>query len=135
MVNLFDWYAEHFDDHLQGRLKYRTPALICEQIFKLDPPRDLEVLDLGCGTGLCGPLLKPLARAMTGVDLSPNMLEMARKRGLYDELVCSDLIAFLAPHHARFDLVVATDVFIYVGALEAVFQATRTAVRPVCVFF
>lgn len=134
VVSLFDWYADHFDDHLQGRLKYQTPALICEQIFKLGPPRNLDVLDLGCGTGLCGPLLKPLARSMTGVDLSPKMLEMARKRELYDELVCSDLSDFLAPHTASFDLVVATDVFIYVGALETVFQATRHAVRPGSLF-
>jgi predicted TPR repeat methyltransferase len=134
VVSLFDWYADHFDDHLQGRLKYQTPALICEQIFKLDPARNLDVLDLGCGTGLCGPLLKPLARSMTGVDLSPRMLEMARKRGLYDELFCSDLTDFLAPHTASFDLVVATDVFIYVGALAAVFQATRHAVRPGSLF-
>lgn len=134
VVSLFDWYADHFDDHLQGRLKYQTPALICEQLFKLDPPRDLDVLDLGCGTGLCGPLLKPLARSMTGVDLSPRMLEMAHKRGLYDELVCSDLSDFLAPHTASFDLVVATDVFIYVGALETVFQATRHAMRPGSLF-
>jgi predicted TPR repeat methyltransferase len=134
VVNLFDWYADHFDDHLQGRLKYRTPALLCEQIFKLDPPQGLDVLDLGCGTGLCGPLLKPLARSMTGVDLSPKMIEMAHKRELYDELVCSDLTDFLHPHTARFDLVVSTDVFIYVGELAAVFQATRKAVRSNSLF-
>jgi predicted TPR repeat methyltransferase len=130
VVSLFDWYADHFDEHLQKSLKYRTPALICEQIFRLDPPNALDVLDLGCGTGLCGPLLKPLARRMTGVDLSPNMLEMARKRELYDDLVCSDLSDFLATQTAAFDLVVATDVFIYVGALEGVFQGTRQALRP-----
>jgi predicted TPR repeat methyltransferase len=94
----------------------------------------MDVLDLGCGTGLCGPLLKPLARTLTGVDLSPNMLEMARKRGIYDQLVCSDLTTFLEPQTACFDLVVATDVFIYVGALEAVFEATRAAVRPGSLF-
>jgi predicted TPR repeat methyltransferase/lipoprotein NlpI len=134
VVNLFDWYADHFDDHLQGRLKYRTPALLCEQIFRLERRQGLDVLDLGCGTGLCGPLLKPLARTLTGVDLAPKMLEMARKRELYDELVCSDLTDFLQPHAASFDLVVSTDVFIYVGALEAVFEATRQAVRPGSLF-
>jgi predicted TPR repeat methyltransferase len=134
VVNLFDWYAEHFDDHLQGRLKYQTPALICQQIFNLHPASGLDVLDLGCGTGLCGPLLKPLARTLTGVDLSPNMLEMAGKRGMYDQLVCSDLTTFLAPQSACFDLVVATDVFIYVGALEAVFAATRGALRSGSLF-
>lgn len=134
VVNLFDWYAQHFDNHLQGHLKYQTPELLCARIASLIARSDLDIVDLGCGTGLCGPLLKPLARTMTGVDLSPKMLEMARKRGLYDDLVCSDLTDFLLPHTARFDLVVSTDVFIYVGALEAVFKATRKAVRPGSLF-
>lgn len=130
VVNLFDWYAQHFDNHLQGHLKYQTPELLCARVSSLATRQALDIVDLGCGTGLCGPLLKPLARTMTGVDLSPKMLEMAGKRGLYDDLVCSDLTDFLQPHTARFDLVISTDVFIYVGALESVFQATRKAIRP-----
>ena len=129
VVNLFDWYADRFDDHLQVRLKYQTPALLCQQIMRFEPGTGLNVLDLGCGTGLCGPLLKPIASSMTGVDLSSNMLEMARKRGLYDDLVCSDLTSFIATQIQHYELVVATDVFIYVGALEAVFAATRRAMR------
>jgi predicted TPR repeat methyltransferase len=133
VVNLFDWYAEHFDKHLQGRLKYQTPALLHEQIAALLPQGQgatLTVLDLGCGTGLCGPLLKPWSRHLAGVDLSPKMLEMAGQRGLYDQLACADLTAFVAQQAASsVDLVVATDVFIYVGALEAVFAATQHAMR------
>jgi predicted TPR repeat methyltransferase len=130
VVNLFDWYAESFDNHLQGRLNYHTPELICAQIARLRPQGDLEVLDLGCGTGLCGPLLKPLAKRMVGVDLSPNMLEVARARALYDELVCSEISEFMSGHLARYDLIVCTDVFIYVGALEDVFASARRALRP-----
>jgi predicted TPR repeat methyltransferase len=129
VTTLFDWYADRFDEHLQGRLKYQTPALLCQEIMRLEPGTGLNVLDLGCGTGLCGPLLKPMASSMTGVDLSANMLEMARKRGLYDTLVCADLTAFVTTQTQQFELVVATDVFIYVGALEAVFAATRNAMR------
>lgn len=129
VVKLFDWYARHFDDHLQIQLEYRTPSLICQQILGLAPGVDLEVLDIGCGTGLCGPLLKPFSRRLTGVDLSPNMLEMAAKRLLYDELVCSDLVEFLSRHSDKFELVVAADVLLYVGALEHVFLAARTAMR------
>lgn len=134
VVNLFDWYAEHFDKHLQGRLKYQTPALLCQQIAALLPPGQgaaLAVLDLGCGTGLCGPLLRPWSRHLAGVDLSPKMLEMAGQRQLYDQLECADLTTFVAQQAAASaDLVVATDVFIYVGALEAVFAATQHAIRP-----
>lgn len=129
VTHLFDWYAERFDDHLQNRLKYRTPELLCQEIMQLNPGTGLHVLDLGCGTGLCGPLLKPIAQHMTGVDLSSNMLEMARKRDVYDALVCADLTAYISTRIHQFELVVATDVFIYVGALEAVFAATRAAMK------
>ena len=129
VVKLFDWYARHFDDHLQIQLEYRTPSLMCQQILGLKPGVDLEVLDLGCGTGLCGPLLKPVSLRLTGVDLSPNMLEMAAKRLLYDELVCTDLVEFLSLHSDKFELVVAADVLLYVGALESVFRSARTAMR------
>jgi predicted TPR repeat methyltransferase len=130
VVSLFDWYAESFDNHLQGRLSYHTPELLCGRICRLLPQGNLDVLDLGCGTGLCGPLLKPLARRMVGVDLSPKMLDVARNRGIYDELVCSELSEFMAGNLAEYDLIVCTDVFIYVGALEQVFECASRAVRP-----
>jgi predicted TPR repeat methyltransferase len=130
VVNLFDWYAETFDNHLQGRLNYQTPELVCAQIARLRPQGAMDILDLGCGTGLCGPLLKPLARRMVGVDLSPNMLEVARKREIYDELVCSDLSQFMAGKIGQYDLIVCTDVFIYVGVLDQVFESARQTLRP-----
>jgi predicted TPR repeat methyltransferase len=130
VVNLFDWYAETFDNHLQGRLNYQTPELVCAQIARLRPEGGIDILDLGCGTGLCGPLLKPLARRMVGVDLSPNMLAVARKREIYDELVCSDLAQFMAGKDGQYDLIICTDVFIYVGALEKVFESARQTLRP-----
>jgi predicted TPR repeat methyltransferase len=130
VVNLFDWYADTFDHHLQGRLNYQTPELVCGQIARLRPQGDIDILDLGCGTGLCGPLLKPLARRMVGVDLSPNMLAAAQKRELYDELVCSDLAQYMIGKAGQFDLIVCTDVFIYVGALEKVFESAHQTLRP-----
>src|SRR5207248_233908 len=76
----------------------------------------LDVLDLGCGTGLCGALLRRWARTLVGVDLSPGMLEKARERGCYDRLEQGDLVAVMRTMPARsFDLIVATDVLIYIG--------------------
>src|SRR5690606_20369429 len=66
-----------------------------------------------------------------GADLSPRMLERARARGLYDalhEAALQDLLA--AQPAACWDLLVAIDVFIYVGALDAVFESARRALRP-----
>jgi predicted TPR repeat methyltransferase len=94
------------------------------------PAREpIDVLDLGCGTGLCGPLLRPVARRLTGVDLSPGMLDKARERGLYTELECVELTEYLSRRHAEFDLIVAADVFVYVGDLAPVFSAVRRTLR------
>src|SRR6185503_17156267 len=75
--DLFDSYADRFDDELVEWLHYRTPELLEQLVLRNPPPAPLDILDLGCGTGLCGPLLRPIARRLTGVDLSPNMLAKA----------------------------------------------------------
>jgi predicted TPR repeat methyltransferase/regulator of sirC expression with transglutaminase-like and TPR domain len=124
---LFDQCADEFEMHLAGLLKYRAPDLIAVQIARFVKARDLDVLDLGCGTGLVGARLRALARSLTGVDLSAKMLEQARRRNIYDRLVRADLIEFLRAEAMRFDLVVAGDVFIYVGDLAEAFRGVRGA--------
>ncbi|MBI5718898.1 MAG: tetratricopeptide repeat protein [Burkholderiales bacterium] len=127
---LFDSYAEGFDEHLVGKLGYRTPWLIAEMLPREsrggagDGPaakRWRAALDLGCGTGLMGPLLAPRCEVVDGVDLSTLMLGKARALGCYRHLVHGDLAAHLQGTGERHDLVVAADVFVYVGDLEAVF--------------
>jgi predicted TPR repeat methyltransferase len=81
VIGLFDRYADHFDEHLVGKLRYRTPSLLLDAVMRLAPSGNLgtlDILDLGCGTGLVGSLLRPLARTLTGVDISSNMLQIAR---------------------------------------------------------
>ena len=133
---LFDQYADAFDEHLVETLEYKTPALLVDVIRALVTPTagPLDALDLGCGTGLCGPLLRPLARTLVGVDLSPRMLAKARERGDYDELVCAELSAYLAAQPPRFDVAVAADVFVYIGDLAEVFARMRAVLRPGGVF-
>ena len=89
-----------------------------------------DIVDAGCGTGLCGPLVRSLARRLTGIDLSSKMLDQAAKRGLYDVLVCEELIAALDRFPGEFDLAVAADVLIYFGDLGPLFAAVAAAVRP-----
>ena len=120
---LFDGYAEDFDRHLIEELRYDGHRRLVDVLTRAAPGPYASALDLGCGTGLCGPLLRPLARRLAGVDLSPRMLEKARALGLYDRLALGDAVAFLRDEGARHDLLVAADVFIYVGALEPVFAA------------
>jgi predicted TPR repeat methyltransferase len=120
--SLFDNYAANFDTELVDTLDYRAPRWLAQALAKLDR-RFANALDLGCGTGLCGPVMKPWCDRLEGVDLSPAMLERARVReGVYDALHLGDIVEFLASATGPYQLVVAADVFIYVGALEPVFE-------------
>jgi predicted TPR repeat methyltransferase len=131
LAKLFDRYADTFDAHLQDQLQYRAPELLAQAIGAARPDdRPLDILDLGCGTGLCGPLLKPIAASLAGVDLSPNMIEKCKARGVYDRLGVGELVATLNDNPAAFDLLVAADVFIYLGDLSPAFEAASRALRP-----
>jgi predicted TPR repeat methyltransferase len=131
---LFDGYAPAFDGQLVALLNYRAPQLLAQGLAALE--RHFQRgLDLGCGTGLCGPLLRPFTTAIDGVDLSAAMLERARQKHAYERLEQADLAEWLADAPAgRYDLVVSADVFIYVGALEQVFEGVARLLRPGGVF-
>jgi predicted TPR repeat methyltransferase len=118
---LFDSYAENFDEHLLKVLHYQAPRVLIEGLADLGFERFDSALDLGCGTGLCGELLRGRCGRLEGIDVAPQMLARARTRGVYDTLVESDIAVHLQRSTQRHDLVLAADVFIYVGALEAVF--------------
>ncbi len=129
--NLFDQYANHFDEHLLNVLEYQTPTHLARLLQRHLPAMAAarDILDLGCGTGLCAPDLRPLARQLSGVDLSPQMLEKAAQRQLYDELHCADLLAYLADQSEAWDIVIAADVFVYICDLSGVFLAVARALR------
>jgi len=129
---LFDRYADCFDDHLVGELGYQAPAVIGARLAEVlgTPSAQLEVLDAGCGTGLCQPILRPYARHLTGVDLSPGMIQKARERDGYDELVVAELTAFLNERPGAYDLIASADTVVYFGALESVLAAVAQALRP-----
>lgn len=128
----FDRFADNFDKQLQGNLAYRAPELVLEALAQAVPvaTADLDILDAGCGTGLCGPLLKPYARALTGVDLSGGMLAKADARQCYDTLTKGELTAFIAAQSGKFDLIISADTLVYFGPLDAVCAASRQALRP-----
>jgi predicted TPR repeat methyltransferase len=127
----FDSFAGSFDAKL-ATLLYRAPALVTAMLDDLDrpPSKDLDVLDAGCGTGLCGPLLAPHARRLVGVDLSARMLAQAEARHAYDELVKGELTAFLGACTAAFDVIVSADTLVYFGSLADVVAAAEGALRP-----
>jgi predicted TPR repeat methyltransferase len=130
--NLFDEYAATFDHHLVDVLRYRAHELVCDAVLDIvgHAGPAMAVIDLGCGTGLCGPLIKPIAAMLIGVDIAEKMLDKARERGVYDALVHADLLSGLEPFEAALDIALSTDVFVYVGNLEPAFRATRRALKP-----
>jgi predicted TPR repeat methyltransferase len=127
---VFDAMASTFDEHL-AELAYRAPALVADALAEAlgEPAGTLAVLDAGCGTGLCGPWLRPYAAALTGVDLSPAMLAQARERAEYDHLVETELTAYLERSRHTFDVIVSADTLVYFGRLERVLAAAFEALR------
>ena len=114
----FNDFAERFDDVL-ARLEYAGPQLVGNWLAAQDlPPASQCILDLGCGTGLIGELLKSRAVRLVGVDLSEAMLQKAREKRCYDELHRADMVAFLDGQDERFDLVACMDVLVYHGRLD-----------------
>jgi predicted TPR repeat methyltransferase len=127
---LFDDYAARFDNHLVGELGYSMPRLMREAVGRLirADRRFQHALDLGCGTGLVGEHFKDIVAEIDGVDLSPKMLEQARHKQIYGKLDCDEVVAWLeraAAESRSFDIVLAADVFVYLGDLAAAFKATR----------
>ena len=130
--DLFDRYAPRFDQHLVDELHYRTPALLVALLGRagVAPAASRDVLDLGCGTGLSGRALRPFARHLEGVDLSPRMLAEAARTGCYDELRQADLLDVLPARRGAHDLVAAADVLNYLGDLGAALAGIAAALAP-----
>jgi predicted TPR repeat methyltransferase len=139
---LFDGYAERFDSHLTQALHYNAPALLKETLARISdnagrPFRFDTVYDLGCGTGLMGEAIRAETGFLAGCDLSPRMIERARAKlrtdgePLYDKLAVAGLTSFLAsrPDHSA-ELVIAADVFVYLGELGPVFAQSARVLAP-----
>jgi predicted TPR repeat methyltransferase len=128
---MFDHFADSFDARLEV-LNYQTPGLVAERLRRLlpAPGAQLDVADLGCGTGLCGPHLKPYARRLAGCDLSVGMLRRAKARGVYDVLHKAELGYYLQTQPGHFDLLVSADTLVYFGDLGDVIRHAHAALRP-----
>lgn len=131
ITTLFDSYADHYEQHLLQALDYQVPILLQQAIFNIKKPseKSLSILDLGCGTGLCGEIFKGVAKELIGVDLSEKMLEIAKQKNCYDALFQEDIITFLANKISSYDLILAGDVVVYIGDLTHFFQSAYNALR------
>jgi len=133
---LFDQYAARFDTHLVQKLAYRGPEILCDALARVEADRRFgHVLDLGCGAGLFAAAISARADRISGVDLSPAMIEQARAKGLYARLAAAELTEFLAGEPAdSADLAAAADVFVYMGDLAPVFAQVARVLRANSLF-
>ena len=129
----FDSFAASFDESL-ARLEYKAPRLVADQVISYAGDGKLDILDLGCGTGLCGPLLKPVANRLVGVDLSAAMLVRAKRRKVYDELAENELTAYLRETDAEFGAIICVDTFVYFGKLDEAVIAAGERLLPGGIF-
>ena len=106
--------------------------MIIDALSTMLPPPDatLDILDAGCGTGLCGPLLRPYAHKLVGVDLSAKMLVKAAGRQTYDDLVRYELTEYLNHQNETYDVIASADTLCYFGKLESVFLVAARSLKP-----
>jgi predicted TPR repeat methyltransferase len=125
--NLFDEYSKTFEQSLVGKLEYKTPKLLADIIVKERGSGSLgSVLDLGCGTGLMGVEIKDYCSNLEGIDLSKKMLALADAKKVYDKLIHTDILDYLADTDLCFDYFIATDVLVYVGDLTELFRLIKS---------
>ena len=131
---LFDRIAARFEAHLVRDLEYRVPeslARLVRPYLAQGTDAPARIVDLGCGTGLVGAALQDLGAEITGVDLSPRMLEIAATRSAYARLEQGELVEVLQRSAAgSVQAVLAADVFIYVGDLQAIYGAVARVLAP-----
>ena len=129
--HLFDQFSSRYDAHMLRELNYRAHLILRELADLMLPVQQgLDILDLGCGTGLTGAAFADVARRLDGVDLSPRMIEKARARGVYHTLIVADLETALAARRPSYDLILAADTFVYLGDLVAVFGHAARRLKP-----
>jgi predicted TPR repeat methyltransferase len=127
--HLFDQFSSDYDRRMRGQLAYRAPEILRELATLVMPGRSgLVTLDLGCGTGLAAQAFADLAPTIDGIDLSPAMIEKARARRLYRELIVGDIETGLAAA-AQYDLILAADTLVYLGDLMATLRGVARCLR------
>jgi len=133
--HIYKNFAASYESRMLEDLKYAGPQRMIEAVDSVIGDKgEMAVLDLGCGSGLAGITFRPRAASLAGVDLSPDMVELARARNLYDSLEVAEVTAWLDSGDALFDLVVSTDVIIYFGDLAGIVTAVARRLKPGGVF-
>jgi predicted TPR repeat methyltransferase len=131
ILQIFNDFSSHYDTKMRDNLSYQAPERLQELIrAEIGDDAGLEILDLGCGTGLAGVGLKERAACMVGIDLSPEMIEVAQERDIYDQLEIAEITEWLEQTEGQFDLIVACDCLVYFGDLQPVAAGAAKRLKP-----
>ena len=132
---IYKGFAATYEVRMRDDLEYQGPERMSEAITSVIGNRSgLEVLDLGCGSGFAGVMLKPRAARLIGVDLSPEMLELARARNIYDTLEVGEITQWLEEHEQSWDIIATCDCLIYFGDLHKIVAAAAKRLKPGGIF-
>ncbi|MCH9643760.1 MAG: tetratricopeptide repeat protein [Gammaproteobacteria bacterium] len=127
--HLFNQYAPHYDQHLCKFLHYDVPQQLQQAVFEeIGEQQQLTILDLGCGTGLCGELFAPQAKELIGIDIAADMITIAENKKIYHQLQVSDINSAISQFH-DIDLILAADVFTYIGDLSNIFVNANNSLK------
>jgi predicted TPR repeat methyltransferase len=130
ILQIFNDFSSHYDTKMRDNLSYQAPERIQELIrAEIGDAGGLEILDIGCGTGLSGVGLKERAASLVGIDLSPEMIEVAREREIYDQLEIAEITEWLDQTEGQFDLIVACDCLVYFGDPQPVAGAVAKRLK------
>lgn len=131
---VFDMLAPRYDDLMLGARSYRAPALIAQAVKAHTAGKDLSVLDLGCGTGLCGLMVRDMAATLKGLDMTPAMADYARATRIYDSVEIADAETALTTDTALYDAVLAGDTLAYIGDVAPLLALVKAHLNPGGVF-
>jgi predicted TPR repeat methyltransferase len=133
MRGLFDEFSSHYDNTMLEKLHYRAHLHVRAMAARVLPhSAPWRILDLGCGTGLLGTVFQDLAPGgrLDGIDISPRMMDGARARGLFGELILGDLETVLAEPGPSYDLIISADTMTYFGDLAPAFAGVVKRLEP-----
>ena len=131
--DLFDQYSQFYNRHVKEKLHYQVPELLRKTIGEhlKNKLKAMNILDLGCGTGLCSIYFRDLAQYLVGIDLSKEMLAQAKALNSYDALCRGNILQFIPGENAAFfDLIISADVLVYCGELDNIFKLCAKALKP-----
>jgi predicted TPR repeat methyltransferase len=111
-LTFYDRWAQEYDERMETTLGYVAPRALAEKFADLVGDRDINVLDVGCGTGLTSSHLAAHGfSAFDGIDVTPRMLEISRQRGIYGNLIEADITKPLEIADGAYDAIISSGTF------------------------